>query len=206
MRFKTLLGCVFVLLPAFAGSAARVRQQTAPDASTESKPQPSKAEALESAHQLLGNYAEIVRYGELNRPGLTEAIAVVKIGAGSGSSALHITDLAILQFRDGDWKVALSTDKYGAKNNSGYVGVEFLNDAITKASFRLKILEGGTARSRLRLMLTSTAKYGRADKGAVPVVIAWNAKVGRYEALDDHGVKFMPEVANPPNLKSEKGK
>ena len=204
MRFAVLLGCLLVFSPALAVSAARVPGQSASD--TPSKPLPTKAGALESAHQLLGNYAEIVRYGELNRPGMIEAIAVVKIGAGTATSVLHVTDLAILQFRDGDWKVALSTDKYGAKNNSGYLGVEFLNDAIAKASFRLKILERGGGRSGFRLLLTSNAKDGRVDKGAVPVVIGWNARVGRYEALDDRGAKFMPEVANPPNLKSEKGK
>jgi hypothetical protein len=204
MRFGFVACCLFALLPSLAGFSTPMVAQNAADTDKPSKPLPTKEGALDAAHQVLGNYATIVRYGELNRPGLTEAVAVVKRGPNSASAGQPISDLAILQFRDGAWKVALSTDKYGAKNNKGYLGVAFLNDSISKAAFHVRFLQRPTGRPRFTILLSSDSKSGKA--GALPVVIGWSAKAERYEALDDKGTNFLPEVANPPNMRSEKGK
>jgi hypothetical protein len=205
MRFGLVACCLFAVLPSLAGFSTPMVAQNAADTDKPSKPVPTKEGALDAAHQVLGNYAVIVRYGELNRPGLTEAVAVVKRGPNSASAGQPITDLAVLQFRDGAWKVALSTDKYGAKNSLGYLGVAFLNDSISKASFHLKLLQRAEGKSRFTLLLTTDGRDGRTER-AVPVAIAWNPAVERYEALNDHGAKFLPEVANPPTLKSDRSK
>jgi hypothetical protein len=184
-----------------------LEQTPAPEQKPKSKgekPVPTKEGALATAKRVLGNYAEIVKYGELNRPGITEAVAVIKRGPESEREGLLVSDLAILQFRGAAWKVALSTDRYGAKNSTGYVGVDFLSDSMARRSFHLKFLDRALGRTRFTLMLSFEGKSGRAP--SLPVVISWNPKVARYEALDERGSKFLPEVANPPELSSEKGK
>jgi hypothetical protein len=183
-----------------------LEQTPAPEQKPKSKgtkPAPTKEGALATAKRVLGNYAEIVKYGELNRPGLTEAVAVIKRGPESEREGLLVSDLAILQFRGAAWKVALSTDRYGAKNSTGYVGVDFLSDSMARRSFHLKFLDRALGRTRFTLMLSFEGKS--AARHRCPSS-SRGIPVARYEALDERGSKFLPEVANPPELSSEKGK
>ncbi len=178
-----LTALLAVLAPLLAGLVA-----------CERKPPPSKPQQpAESSPMLeyqavgdaaLGVASEILATGELAGNGTVQILAIQ--GEPTGDSAQRkIWRAALMEKRGDRWQELLRADQH-LKNGNGYLGA---TPAEGAAGWMLRLEQGSRGTT---FFFTPLAAGGVSRQ---PIPVRWNRAVGRYQAMDATGKRFLPDRA-----------
>ncbi len=162
--------------------------EAATPGTTESKPAaPAVPPEMQSAAQaLLGGDAKVLAFGDLAKNGQQEFVAanVLPKTPTSTVPGTVVTRAAVVEKIDGRWMELLHVDEH-LKNQRGYLALT-PRAPVTgwRLQYELDSLKG--------LQLYFTPEY-TSDPHVLPIGVAWNAKVRRYQSLDRTFQKFLGE-------------
>jgi hypothetical protein len=195
LSFARVVG-VAMLLMAGCSPAPQVlttNKATNPDPPRETPETQSMAEAA------LGKQAEVLAHGDLARNGLEQILVVNRSANGNNGgeeklSAVLITRVAILQKNNGKWSEVLLGDEH-LKNPYGYLGGSPTGRVNGwRLQYALETNQG------LELKFTP-ASAGAANPDSDEdepaersVVVRWNARLKRYQSMDQAHETYLNEV------------
>ncbi len=133
----------------------------------------------------LGVASEILAAGDLAGNGATQILAIQGEPAAGSAVERKIWRAALLEKRGQQWQELLRVDQH-LKNESGYLGAT-PPEGAAGWTLRLEQGPGGTT-----LSFTPLAS-GRLHRQPIPV--RWNRAVGRYQAMDAAGKRFIGDRA-----------
>lgn len=142
------------------------------------------------ADQVLGGGAEVVALGDLARNGTQQMVMVNRVGNSSetADSGVALIRAAVLQQQGTKWSEVLRADEY-IKNPKGYLGSAPL---VPVTGWRLELKQNPRDHAR-ELCFTPLT---RMQTPARTIVVGWNDKVGRYQAIDGKKHQFLAEIAS----------
>jgi hypothetical protein len=207
MRAGSFLGHLALALTILAacccsGPATRA-EDAAPGAVHEAHgedPHPPQG-CLDAARRLLGLQAEIIRYGRLNGPEAPEA--VVKLGnLATTKEGIPISRLVVLRFEAPIWKPVLDVSKQ-ITNAAGYIGIDYIDDSYVFHGYRL-VLKNQRPDGKPGITMDLSYLNGGGGVEGIPVEVAWNDKVGRYQefAANEDPAGFKPELKSPRHIRT----
>jgi hypothetical protein len=160
---------------------------------------------LDAARAALGPGAVVLRCGDLNSSGTPEAVAALVLKP-NRKRCTPASRVLILRFERAGWrKVFDAGEHFEIRNTEGYVGIDYIDDANVYRGYCVEISD----RSGSELFSVGLAFIGsddRVDEEGLPINVAWNSKVGRYQEIvsNDAPPKFAPELKNPPHINTRK--
>jgi len=178
--FRSAASLVIILL-ATLGVA-----QSAPAAAAVPEP-PAEVRALIAS--VLGNGAEILRYGHLSTPDSQEAIGVVPAaGIATSNDGVAVSRLALLRLEGNQWANALSVSN-GIRNNNGAITSRSERSPLYRVTFFQHRFDDG--RQRWIMQFTPIDQTGKTT--GRPIHVSWNEMLGRYQQISMEGYGFQPE-------------
>lgn len=199
MRF--ILDCR-VALAVCLTSAAALGQPGAKDVSKRHSTQES---CLDAARAALGPRAAVLRCGDLNRSGILEAVVALVLKP-NRKRCTPASRVLILRLREAGWRqVFEARPRFQIRNTEGYVGIDYIDDADFYRGYCVVITDA-SASQLFSIVLAYIGSDGRVDEEGLPIGVAWNRKVGRYQeiASNEGPLKFAPEIKNPPHINTQK--
>lgn len=211
-RFTNLVSIVAILCQlVMAGCKQNSPQQIQSRSPVSSSPGPVLAvpsqqqqhDCLVAAKKALGAKAEVVKCGEINTPGIQEAIAVVPGKFPSGTrEGLPILKLVILRHEPSGWRTVLTADRQ-FQNEVGYIGLDYIDDYYHFYGYWLTFSHASSNGKNAMIIDLLDIENADGTSEASSTEIAWNPAVGRYQEWayyqDPEG--FRPEIKNPPHWK-----
>jgi hypothetical protein len=160
-------------------------------------------ECLEAARKILGEHAEIVKYGTFNEGSTQEAVVVLRKEHGQikGQVGLAVSKLVILRHEATGWKVALTVSKQ-IQNGAGYVGIDYIDDSAPYYGYQVRFSDQrDDGKKAFTLNLSYLSRNGSTE--GIPLEISWDNTVGRYRefGVNSDPPAFKPEIKNPPHRK-----
>ncbi len=130
----------------------------------------------------LGVTSEILATGDLAGNGTVQILAIQ--GEPTGDSAQRkIWRAALMEKRGDRWQELLRADQH-LKNGYGYLGA---TPAAGAAGWMLRLEPGSRGTT---FFFTALAAGGVKRQ---PIPVRWNRAVGRYQAMDAAGKRFLPD-------------
>ena len=158
-------------------------------------------ECRDAARNLLGNGAEIVKYGSFNNPNVQEAVAVVHTEhSPHRGGELDVSRLIILRHERTGWRVALTAGKE-VNNEAGFIGIDYIDDSMSFWGYRVLFLDQrDDGKKAFALSLGYLSKDGNTE--GIPLEISWDESVGRYREFDTNSdpAGFKRELKKPPHI------
>jgi hypothetical protein len=159
----------------------------------------------DAAKRLLGPKVEILKCGFLNDTTILETVAIVGIGC----TPLHhegtlVSRLAVLRKESSGWKAVLDVGKE-ITNGEGYVGIDYIDDSFQFHGYRIVLADHRSdGKPSFTIRLSYITQDGESD--GIPLEIAWNEKVGRYQEFTANEVPegFRSEIKNPTHVRTRK--
>jgi hypothetical protein len=185
LAFVVVIGSAVALAQPRAHELARLNQQACVDA----------------AKATLGQGAILLRCGELNGAGIQEAVVALGLKPIS-RRCTAVSELRILRHEAAGWKTAFQADRqFQIKNPAGFVGIDYIDESDAYRGFCVDITEH-KAQERFSIALSFIVADGTVDEEGLPIAVAWNTKVGRYQEILSGGdpVLFAPEKKNVPHI------
>jgi hypothetical protein len=156
--------------------------------------EPVPQSCVDAAKKVLGNKAEVVRFGHLSGTDALEAVAIVNSNRFvANNDGMAVSRLAILRLEDGGWKSILDAYK-NVTNAEGYVGIDYVDDS-TINGYRVSFSDEG--KSSFTVDIGYLASNGESE--GLPMEISWNPAIGRYQEVERGEDVFKPEIKNPPH-------
>jgi hypothetical protein len=158
------------------------------------------SDCTEAARQVLGPQSEILKYGDLNSPGVPEAIAVVKLGrSASAVAGTAVSQAVILRWEASTWKPVLKVGRQ-VTNDAGYIGIDYIDDSYDFHGYRL-IVENRRPDGKPGVAIELSYLNGSGETEGIPMAVSWNEKTGRYQEYtsNEDPPGFRPEIRNPPH-------
>ncbi|MGC2173320.1 MAG: hypothetical protein WA555_10570 [Candidatus Sulfotelmatobacter sp.] len=195
----TVLACLIVC----GGSSKKTIAQSSSSEVASDADYRLHQECLETARKILGEHAEIVKYGAFNDPSVQEAVAVVRKEHGQvkGKVGLAVSKLVILRHEAKGWKVALTVSKQ-IQNGAGFVGIDYIDDSAPYYGYQVLFSEQ-RADGKRAFMLSLSYLANNGNTEGIPLEISWDNAVGRYRefGINSDPFGFKPEIKNPPHRK-----
>lgn len=160
----------------------------------------TSVECLDGVKTFLGPNSEVLKCGPLNGTDAVEAVGIVKLKKLSvNSDGLPVSQLAVVRFDGGRWRSVLTASDHWIRNEAGYIGIDYIDDSYRFVGYRAALDDAGDGKTGLLLSLSFLQPNGESD--GIPVQIAWNSKVGRYQEVVsyDGPYEFKPEIPQPPH-------
>ncbi|HEU5400984.1 MAG TPA: hypothetical protein VFU86_06480 [Terriglobales bacterium] len=139
--------------------------------------------------RVLGDSAEILRYGHLSTPESLEAIgALPAAGIPNSPDGIAVSRLALLRQEGNQWTNALSVSN-GIRNNDGAITAPSERSALYRVTFFKHHFDDG--RQRWIIQFTPINQGG--ERTGRPIHVSWNEILGRYQQISLEGYGFQPE-------------
>jgi hypothetical protein len=154
--------------------------------------------------KLLGPDAEVVKCGRLTGTDTVQAIGLLKIKqlpvTGDG---WPVSRLVVAQFRNDRWQSILTASKDWIRNDAGYIGLDYIDDSYQVFGYRAALSESKAGPAALLLSLSFLRPNGESE--GIPIQIAWNRDVQRYQEVvnNDGPFVFQAENSKPPHRKTQ---
>ncbi len=199
LRIMFARGVVALSIPGlwlFTHATLPALAQSSPGPSVRQPP----PECLQAAKQVLGQGAEVVKYGEISHAGTEEAIAVVRLPQAPGhGGGMLVSGLVALQRQNSGWRPVLHAARQ-IQNDAGYIGIDFIDDSSPFYGYRVVFANKRTdGKDAFTIQIGYVNRSGSPE--GVPLEVSWNPKAGRYQEFSDSEDPggFKPEVKNPPH-------
>lgn len=140
---------------------------------------------------------EVVRSGDLIGDGAREYVGVQQLK--SPKKALYVSRVVVARMERGRCAVVLSAGKDGPRNEVGYLGIDYIDDA----AFYGYQFEFGTQPECKCVMFFTFLNVQREPEG-MAITVAWNAKVRRFQEVDPSWEFFNSELRNPPHRNTKR--
>ena len=150
-----------------------------------------------AAAAVLGQGAEVLRCGPLNKPDVLEAVAIQRKHQRHGPDQdIFASRVVILRKQQYGWILALDVERQ-LKNEAGFIAADYIGDGAPLWGYRVKLHETLPDDSRKHFTLEVAGMHDEKDAFATGTEISWDYGVGRYRAYnDDNGDgAFQPERA-----------
>ena len=162
-----------------------------------------KRECQAEAQRVLGPHAKVLRCGELNSPGVPEVVAVIPASFPvSYEKRIAIRKLVILRRVSQRWNIVLTAERQ-IRNESGYVGLEYIDDYYTFYGYWLELSDETLNGAKAFFLDFVNIDNPDGSSEQTSTEIAWNVAAGRYQewAYDQDPPGFHLEIKNPPHWK-----
>lgn len=190
-RLPALLAIAVVCLtlsPLFAGCGDEPASKPATEA--EAKPaEPAIPEDIQLASQsLLGKETKVLVFGDLSKTGKQQFLAanvVPKTPKNENLAGTIVTRAVVAENEDGQWKELFRCDEH-LKNAKGYLAMTPL---ASVAGWRIQYDQDPVK----GIQLYFTPIQGITDSHVLPIGVAWNPAVKRFQSLDRTYEHFLTE-------------
>jgi hypothetical protein len=159
---------------------------------------------LKGAQAALGPGAVVLRCGDLNGSGKLEVVAAMVLRP-SRKQCTAVSRIVILGGANSSWtQVFLAGTHFEIKNTDGYVGIDYIDDADQYRGFCVEITDRNRSEP-FSIALAFISSGGRVDEDGLPIRVAWNSKVGRYQEIESNEgpPQFASESKSPPHRNSK---
>ena len=166
------------------------------------------ASCLQAAKKELGPAAVVLKFGNLTGTSALGCVAGVPLKQSRNTAdGTPVSSFVILrQSLSPGWKTELTGDKSWMRNDTGYLGLEFIDDSHPSAGYRIGFKDRRSD-GEPGFVLYVYYLSPRAEDEGLPVEISWNPKVGRFQefdyGIDLHGIGFRSEVKNPRHVRAQ---
>jgi hypothetical protein len=144
-----------------------------------------------------GAKLQIIRSGDLVGDGAHEYLAVERIRP-QPKDGIYVSRVVIARSEHGHCSVVLDAGKDGPRNPVGYIGVDHFDDAAPFYGYWFNFAANvGGERYPCELLFTWLNQEHKPRGGGV--AIAWNAKLGRFQRINDSWEFFDAELPHLPH-------
>jgi hypothetical protein len=147
-----------------------------------------------AAKDVLGPKAQVLLCGPISRKGVREVLGVVKLDGLNQGEWIGVAKFAILREAEPTWEVELIADEGRMRNPVGYVAVDNIDDSY-RPRYTIQYSGGMSSGKDIDLLVRYIGPNGETD--SLPVEVAWNDVVNRFQEYPLGGSDFAPEIKNP---------
>lgn len=137
-----------------------------------------------------------------------EAVAFVRLKQFKvDRNGIPVSRLVIFRKVHSHWTVVLDAAK-GIRNPVGYVGSDYIDDSYGYPGYRVSFSDRRSDdKPAFVLWLYFLGTDGEPE--GIAAEISWNPAVGRFQEFgggDQPPLRFLPELKNPPHIRSSRNK